>query len=201
MSLTLPPLPYALDALEPHVSRRTLGFHHGHHHAGYVQKTRALVRTTPLESASLAEIVRVSATETTHNALFNAAAQAWNHEFFWQSMRRGGGGKIVNIADWAGLRPYANYLPYVISKGGIVTMTKALAKELAPEIEVNAIAPGPVMLPEDFEPDAAERIRKGTLLKRLGSPEDVARSVVFLVAMTDFVTGHVLVVDGGRLIA
>ena len=69
MSLTLPPLPYALDALEPHVSRRTLGFHHGHHHAGYVQKTRALVRATPLESASLAEIVRVSATETTRKAL------------------------------------------------------------------------------------------------------------------------------------
>ena len=93
MSLTLPPLPYALDALEPHVSRRTLGFHHGHHHAGYVQKTRALVRATPLESASLAEIVRVSATETTRKALFNAAAQAWNHEFFWQSMRPGGGGE------------------------------------------------------------------------------------------------------------
>ena len=116
-------------------------------------------------------------------------------------MRRGGGGKIVNIADWAGLRPYKNYLPYVISKGGIVTMTKALAKELAPEIEVNAIAPGPVMLPEDFDPEAAERVRKGTLLKRLGSPEDVAKSVVFLVATTDYVTGHVLVVDGGRLIA
>jgi Fe-Mn family superoxide dismutase len=93
MSLTLPPLPYALDALEPHVSRRTLGVHYGHHHAGYVQKTRALVRTTPLESASLEEIVRFSAAETTHNALFNAAAQAWNHGFFWQSMRPGGGGE------------------------------------------------------------------------------------------------------------
>ncbi len=112
-------------------------------------------------------------------------------------MRRGGGGKIVNIADWAGLRPYKNYLPYVISKGGIVTMTK----ELAPEIAVNAIAPGPVMLPEDFGAAAAERIRKATLLDHLGSPEDVAQSVVYLVAMTDFVTGHVLVVDGGRLIA
>ena len=116
-------------------------------------------------------------------------------------MRRGGGGKIVNIADWAGLRPYKNYLPYVISKGGIVTMTKAMAKELAPEIAVNAIAPGPVMLPEDFDAAAAERIRKGTLLQRLGSPDDIAQSAVYLVAMTDFVTGHVLVVDGGRLIA
>lgn len=116
-------------------------------------------------------------------------------------MRRGGGGKIVNIADWSGLRPYKNYLPYVISKGGVITMTKALARELAPEIAVNAVAPGPVMLPEDFDEEAAERIRKSTLLQRLGSPDDIAQSVVYLVAMTDFVTGHVLVVDGGRLIA
>ncbi|MBW3661257.1 MAG: SDR family oxidoreductase [Gemmatimonadetes bacterium] len=116
-------------------------------------------------------------------------------------MKRGGGGKIVNIADWAGLKPYVNYAPYVIAKGGVITMTKAMAKELAPGIAVNAVAPGPVMLPEDFDEDAAERIRKATLLQRLGSPEDIARSVVFLVEMTDFVTGHVLVVDGGRLIA
>ncbi|HEY7472372.1 MAG TPA: SDR family oxidoreductase [Gemmatimonadota bacterium] len=116
-------------------------------------------------------------------------------------MRRNGGGKIINIADWAGLRPYKNYLPYVISKGGIITMTKALARELAPAIAVNAIAPGPVMLPDDFDAAAAERIRKATLLERLGSPDDIAASVVYLVAMTDFVTGHVLVVDGGRLIA
>lgn len=92
MSLTLPPLPYALDALEPHISRRTLAAHHGHHHAAYVEKTRALVRTTPLESASLEDIVRSSA-ETTHQTLFNAAAQAWNHAFYWRSMRPGGGGE------------------------------------------------------------------------------------------------------------
>lgn len=116
-------------------------------------------------------------------------------------MKRGGGGKIVNIADWAGLRPYVNYAPYVIAKGGVITMTKALAKELAPEIAVNAVAPGPVLLPEDFDEDAAERIRKATLLERLGSPDDIAAAVLFLVEGSDFVTGHVLVVDGGRLIA
>lgn len=116
-------------------------------------------------------------------------------------MKRGGGGKIVNIADWAGLKPYVNYAPYVVAKGGVITMTKAMAKELAPEITVNAVAPGPVMLPEDFDEDAAERIRAATLLKRLGSPDDIAEAVVFLVERTDFVTGHVLVVDGGRLIA
>jgi pteridine reductase len=116
-------------------------------------------------------------------------------------MRRGGGGSIVNIADWAGLRPYKNYLPYLVSKGGIITMTRALAKELAPEIRVNAVAPGPVLMPEEFDPRTVERVVEGTLLKRLGSPADVAEAVVFLVARTDFVTGNVLVVDGGRLIA
>lgn len=116
-------------------------------------------------------------------------------------LKRDGGGKIVNIADWAGLRPYRHYLPYVVSKGGVITMTKALAKELAPEVTVNAIAPGPVMLPEDFDEEAAERIADATLVERLGSPDDIAQSVIYLVEMTDFVTGHVLVVDGGRLIA
>ena len=80
-------------------------------------------------------------------------------------------------------------------------MTKALAKELAPEITVNAIAPGPVMLPEEFDEAAARKIADATLVKRLGSPDDIAQSVIYLVEMTDFVTGHVLVVDGGRLIA
>jgi superoxide dismutase, Fe-Mn family len=90
MSLTLPPLPYANDALEPYISRRTLAVHHGNHHAAYVEKTRALVRHTPLESASLEEIVRSSGRPT---PLFNAAAQAWNHAFYWQCMRPGGGGE------------------------------------------------------------------------------------------------------------
>jgi Fe-Mn family superoxide dismutase len=89
MSLTLPPLPYALDALEPHVSRRTLATHHGRHHAAYVEKTRALVQRTAMEGASLEEIVLSSAPGST---LFNVAAQAWNHAFLWHSMCPGGGG-------------------------------------------------------------------------------------------------------------
>ncbi|GMU68642.1 MAG: superoxide dismutase [Steroidobacteraceae bacterium] len=90
MSVTLPPLPYAIDALEPHVSRKTLSHHHGNHHAAYVEKTRALVKGTPLESASLEEIVQANATKP--GPLFNSAAQAWNHTFLWQSMRPDGGG-------------------------------------------------------------------------------------------------------------
>lgn len=115
-------------------------------------------------------------------------------------MRENGGGKVIFIADWAGFRPYRNYLPYVTSKGGVITMTKAMAKELAPDIAVNAIAPGPVMLPADFSEEEANKIVDETLVERMGSPQDIAQSVVYLVAMTDFVTGHVMVVDGGRLI-
>lgn len=91
MNITLPPLPYALDALEPHLSRHTLAAHHGHHHAAYVAKTGALVQGTPLESASLEDIVLSSAGSNV--ALFNAAAQAWNHALYWRSMIPGGGGE------------------------------------------------------------------------------------------------------------
>jgi len=90
MSLTLPLLPYALDALEPYISRRTLAAHHGNHHAAYVEKTRVLTQRTPLEAAPLDHVVRASAPPG--GALFNAAAQAWNHAFYWNSLCPGGGG-------------------------------------------------------------------------------------------------------------
>lgn len=116
-------------------------------------------------------------------------------------LKRAGQGKIVNIADWAALRPYADYIPYCVSKAGLVCLNAALAKALAPEVQVNAILPGPVMLPDRYSARARERARKATLLKKLGSPEDIAKAVVFLVESGDFITGASLTVDGGRLIA
>jgi superoxide dismutase, Fe-Mn family len=95
--LTLPPLPYALDALEPHVSRLTLSLHHGRHHAAYVKRTRQLVQGTPLETAALERIVFTSSADPDRR-LFNAAAQAWNHEFYWNSMRARGGGEANGAA-------------------------------------------------------------------------------------------------------
>ncbi|MGD9599303.1 MAG: superoxide dismutase [Steroidobacteraceae bacterium] len=95
MSIELPALPYALEALEPHVSRQTLSVHHGKHHAAYVDKTRALIQRTPLESAPLEAIVRANADKP--GPLFNAAAQAWNHAFLWQSMRPNGGGDATGL--------------------------------------------------------------------------------------------------------
>jgi len=110
-------------------------------------------------------------------------------------------GKIVLFADWAAIRPYADYLPYCVSKAGVICLTRSLAKALAPTVQVNAIAPGPVLLPPDFSPEETRQVAEATLVKHIGSPQDIVQSVLFLVEGSDFVTGHTLVVDGGRLIA
>jgi NAD(P)-dependent dehydrogenase (short-subunit alcohol dehydrogenase family) len=110
-------------------------------------------------------------------------------------------GKIVNIADWAGLRPYAHWTPYCVSKAALLALNTALAKELAPDIQVNAIMPGPVLLPEDHSPKTRKAVIQATPLKRIGTPEDVAKAVLFLIESGDFMTGAAIAVDGGRLIA
>lgn len=109
-------------------------------------------------------------------------------------------GKIVNIADIAGMEPWPAYVTHCVSKAGVIMLTKALARALAPDIAVNAVAPGAVLLPDDWDENAREHIRKTTPLERLGDPADVVAAVRFLLAGTDYVTGTVLVVDGGRLI-
>jgi pteridine reductase len=106
-------------------------------------------------------------------------------------------GAIVNIADVGALRPWRNHTPYLISKGGLLTMTEALAKDLAPEVRVNAVAPGPVLLPNDWTAAQAEKSARSVLLRRLGSAEDVAQAVVYL-ASASYVTGVILPVDGGQ---
>ena len=109
-------------------------------------------------------------------------------------------GKIVNLADVGGLEPWPAYVPHCVSKAGVVMLTKGLARALAPDIAVNAIAPGAVLLPEEWSEQEREHIRETTPLERLGDPADVVAAVRFLLAGTDYVTGTVLVVDGGRLI-
>jgi NAD(P)-dependent dehydrogenase (short-subunit alcohol dehydrogenase family) len=109
-------------------------------------------------------------------------------------------GKIVNLADLAGLEPWPAYVPHCVSKAGVIMLTKALARALAPDIAVNAIAPGAVLLPDDWDAQAREHIRASTPLERLGAPADVVAAVKFLLTGTDYVTGTVLVIDGGRLI-
>lgn len=117
----------------------------------------------------------------------------------WRLMaERPEGGAIVNIADSAMLHPYRAYAPYVTSQAGLVGMTRAMAGAMAPKVRINAVAPGPVVTPEDLPPDLAEKIREQVPLKRHCTPEDVANAVVFLVEDGDYVTGQLLPVDGGR---
>jgi NAD(P)-dependent dehydrogenase (short-subunit alcohol dehydrogenase family) len=109
-------------------------------------------------------------------------------------------GKVVNLADVAAFEPWAAYVPHCTSKAGVVMLTKGLAKALAPHIAVNAVAPGPVLRPEGWDDARWNRMRDTTPLERWGEPGDVVRAVRFLLEGSDFVTGTVLVVDGGRLI-
>jgi pteridine reductase len=112
---------------------------------------------------------------------------------------RKGKGKVVNIADLAGLEPWPKYVAHCTSKAGVVMLTKSLARALAPDITVNAVAPGAVLLPDDWDEAARRHFAETTPLKRLGSADDVAGAVVYLLE-ADYVTGEVLVVDGGRLL-
>jgi len=115
-----------------------------------------------------------------------------------QYMLKQKSGKIINIADAGAETPYPAYLPYSISKAGIINLTKGLAKALAPDIQVNCISPGPVMFPEDYSEEERRFSVEQTLLKREGSAEDIARTVRFLIEGSDYITGAVIPVDGGR---
>jgi Fe-Mn family superoxide dismutase len=92
MTFTLPELPYAQNALEPHISANTLSFHYGKHHQAYVTNLNNLVKDTPLASATLEEVIMEAAKDPTKTGIFNNAAQVWNHTFYWHSMKPGGGG-------------------------------------------------------------------------------------------------------------
>lgn len=106
-------------------------------------------------------------------------------------------GVIVNIADLAAYETWPAYVPHAITKAGVVQMTRGLARALAPDIRVNAVAPGAVLLPDEWDESTAARLVATTPLARLGSAEDVAQAVVFL-CEASYVTGEVIIVDGGR---
>ena len=115
---------------------------------------------------------------------------------------RKSGGCIVNVTDIHADRPLKNYLVYSVAKAALSGLTRALARELAPEVRVNGVAPGPVLWPEDgsFDELTRQRVISHTLLRRVGEPEDIARAVHFLIAEAPYVTGQIIAVDGGRSI-
>lgn len=112
-------------------------------------------------------------------------------------------GCIVNIIDIHADRPMRNYVVYSVAKGGLLALTRSLAAELGPEVRVNGVSPGAIIWPEDerwSDELARQRIVQTTLLKRIGDPDDIARTVGFLVFDAPYITGQVIAVDGGRSI-
>ena len=107
------------------------------------------------------------------------------------------GGRIINLADVGGRRAWPGYIPYGISKAGVIMLTRGLAAALAPRIQVNAVAPGAVLLPEGFPKETQARLQAKIPMGRLGDPADVAAAVRFFATCPDYITGQVLYVDGG----
>ncbi|MBL8723334.1 MAG: superoxide dismutase [Planctomycetes bacterium] len=142
MAIELPPLPYALDALAPHINAQTLSIHHGKHHQAYVTNGNKLLETSPLASKSLVEIVMATAGKQDQQGLFNNAAQVWNHTFYWHSMKPKGGGKptgaiaqkiqndfgsyekFAELFAQAGATQFGSGWAWLVLKGGKLEVTK-----------------------------------------------------------------------------
>jgi pteridine reductase len=148
----------------------------------------AMMKRTPLESVTPADWDEIFALNA--RAPFFLSLAAREH-------LAARAGAIVNIADLAGLETWPAYIPHGLSKTVVVQMTRSLARTLAPAVRVNAVAPGVILLPDGWQADTGERLRKTTPLKRLGSVNDVVGAVIYLLE-ADYVTGETIVVDGGR---
>ncbi|MEJ2679096.1 MAG: SDR family oxidoreductase [Gemmatimonadota bacterium] len=153
-----------------------------------VVNSAALFRSTPFLAIDEEDWDRVLAVNLKGPFLVTQAAAALLavHE-----------GLVVNIADLSALQPWPGFAHHSVSKAGLAQLTKVAARALAPRVRVNCIAPGTVLPPEDYTQEQIADLRERTALKRLGSPADVVRALLFLVE-SDFVTGEIVVVDGGR---
>ena len=173
------------------------------------EATRALVARAAEELGGLDLVVHAAGegfvaqpveavTEEDWDAAFGATAKG---SFFLAQAAaphlRAANGVIVNIADLAAFETWPAYVPHGISKSGVVHLTQSLARVLAPEVRVGGIAPGTVLLPDKWSDEDAERLRATTPLRRMGTPEDVSSTVLFILD-SDFLTGETIIVDGGR---
>lgn len=116
------------------------------------------------------------------------------------AMKRRGEGNIVNLVDWTGLRPDPRFILYSASRAALISMTQSFALAYAPEVRVNAVAPGAILPPEGGGLAAMKGTIRRTPLLRKGSPDDVARAVLYLLEQGDYITGNTLFVDGGRFL-
>ena len=130
-------------------------------------------------------------TNTLIKGAFNCANEASKH------MLSTGSGNIINIVDIMAWIPRSGYAAHAVGKSALMGMTRQLAVDLAPHVRVNAVAPGPVLAPNDYSQETKDKIASRTLLKRWGKPEDVSKAVSFLIE-SDYITGEYITVDGGE---
>jgi 3-oxoacyl-[acyl-carrier protein] reductase/pteridine reductase len=149
----------------------------------------SLFKRTPLPMEDMSDWRRVTGISL-DGAFYCANAVA-------PQMLARGEGVIINIVDLSAWQPSAGFTAHSVGKAGVLALTRQLALELAPAVRVNAVAPGPVLPPPHFTAVNIERLAKKTLLKRWGSPDDVAQAVLFLIR-ADYITGECLTVDGGQ---
>ncbi len=133
-----------------------------------------------------------------HDLSVNLKVPFFLAHFFGRQMKANGFGKIINLTDIAAERAYLNYLPYSIARSGVVAFTRALARVLAPEVQVNAIAPGSILFPENMPHQLQEKIISKIPAGRLCSIDEFLRTVDFLLADVDYITGQTIILDGGR---
>jgi pteridine reductase len=153
----------------------------------------SVFRPTPIEG--------LTRTEWDEHLAVNLTAPTWLSLRLGLAMRAAGGGAIVQVGDWSTTRPYPRYLAYTVSKGALEAATRALARELAPEVRVNMVALGPILLPDGSDPDYEQRVVRAVPQGRVGHPAEFVRAVLFLLGEATFTTGSVLTVDGGRGLA
>lgn len=128
----------------------------------------------------------------------NLAAPAALCHFAQPHLLAGPAGKIVNVCDISADRPWSSHVAYCASKAGLVCLTRSLARSLAPKVQVNGVSPGIAAFPDDFDEALRAKLTARVPLGRAGSPDDVARTVRFLVEHGDYITGQIVNVDGGR---
>lgn len=172
--------------------------------AQLVRAAEARLGGLELLVVNAAEFVRTPY-DSVDEASWNSAIELNLSSALWLSKAatsalRAARGAIVFVTCSSASVPFRNYLPYVVAKGGLQQLMKTLALELAPEVRVNAVAPGTVLPPEDMAPEHTQRLVRGVPLARVGSAQDVADAVVYL-ASAKYVTGEEIRVDGGRALA
>ena len=183
-------------------------------HADFTQISMSMLETRLKEEVGSIDVLVNNASSFQERNWEDVDEKTWDYDLdvnlktpfflarhFGRLMKAKGCGKILNMTDIAAEHPYLKHLPYSIARAGVVAFTRALARALAPEVQVNAIAPGTILFPEEMPKATREAILKNIPAHRTATPDEFLRTVDFLLEGGDYITGQTIVLDGGRSLA